>query len=798
MRSRSSLGLCLLLALASLAPSRAQEATPPPPPSPAPAAPVAPSRPPAARLGNIILVADRPRALYWAEGCRQPEQLPTYRATGLNTLVVEVKSTQGASLAAARTLAEAAGKQGLLVIVRLAPSPAGFKVEGQLLPPSVFAEAYRAQVAAFVTACVQELRSPAVAVWEVAAVDPDYLTFQRDDFLHYLQQWYGTMEAVNQAWGTQLTAEVLSDELVRRVDRFKPQGLGRATFDLVSYRQQRYADLLALWARELRQADPGRLVLAGSVRYYRSALAVPRDYDGMVLGFPPTQAEGDLELHNPHAVDIGRRGNRFAALPVLLVGEGISAAQLRTWTLHAAAHGAAGVGYGDWQWLQDHPDLRGELAGVISQCRQLELAPRTPACQVAMLCEPLAAGALAGRRSLYGHIGSLSVTEPGGLVFALRSGCRFGILDFLSLEDVEQAEALPYRLLLAPLALQMSDRARVRLVEFMQAGGVLFGDGECGRFGAPGQPERPGGTLEPLFGVRPAGILPGQVLPIVATFPHPLFPSLGDQQRTLTDLTTCPFTNDLTWVYPLPGTQPVIGFQQNAPACAGLLARPVGKGWALYASGRVWESWLPGRPYFDDLMTDILGRDYDFALAWPGQFGGGPTVVRYREGELVVLGAKGEYVTVLTRAQGGQLFSMPGGVQSVRAGTVSPLTSLWVPAQPVLSLRPIPVKVTPAGSQVLVQVAEYTNKVVRLVAFGEQSQVTPGAKMVVVPAGITRASFTVHNGVYPIAPGSKHHLKVESLPGEYPLESDLAADASGVLRFEVDCDMRYITLTPAP
>ena len=778
-----SLRLALLILAAGTALARAQPAAPP--------------RPPAGRLGNILLTADRPTPWFWAEGCTRPEELPLYRETGLNTLVVEVRSEAPADLAAARALAEAAGKQGLFVVARLAPSPAGFKDEaGELIPPAALDPRYRERVARFVAACVPQLTSSSLVAWEVAAVDPDYLLFHQREFLTYLQQWYGNMSAVNAAWGTNLHATVLRESVVRLVDRGKPYGLGRASLDLATYRQQRYADLLALWARELRRADPGRLVLAGNVHYYRSASAVPRDCDGMVLRTFPGEAEVDPDRHNPQAIDIARHANAFAALPTLLVGEGTKPDQVRAWTLEAALHGAAGIGYRDWAWLRDHPEHRQAVARVLDECRQQELAPRAPAPQVAMLYEPLAVGALVGGRALYGHLAGLSVTEPGGLIYALRGGTRFGLVDYLSLSDLEQAERLPYRLVLAPLALQLSEQARAKLLEYVNEGGVLVADGEFGRFQAPGQPERLAAVLQSIFGVTPLSA-PSQLIPLVGVFPHSLFPSLGSSVRSIVDLTTCPLTNEFSWMNLASGTQPVIAFQQAAPAYAGILARPVGRGWAIYASGKLFESWLPGRPYFDTMFTDLLGRDYDLALAGPDAFVGGPSLCRYQDGSILILGAGKGHLSLLTLDRQGRLFSAPGAVQSVRSPGVSGLTALWLLAQPVVSLRPIPVRVAPAGSQVLVQVLKYSNRLISLVAFGDRSQVQLGDKLVVMPAGKVQATFTVENGLYPVAPGSRHRLQIKTVAGAQPQTQEVTGDASGLLRFELECDLREITLSPA-
>lgn len=759
-----------------------------------------PGRIPAARLQNLILVADRPTPLFWAEGVTDPEDLPRYRESGLNTVVVPLTADDPPALEAAARLAEAVAGQGLFIIIRLAPSPAGFRGEGSAaIHPSTRSEAYRERVRLFLERA-QALRSPSVVAWEVAAVDPDYLLLQQGDFAADLAQWYGDLGKAGQAWGyPELTAGQLTDALPAHLDRNRPQGMGRAVFDLVCHRQQRYRDLLGIWAEGLHRLDPGRLVLAGNVHYYRSALDVPATYDGMVLRCLPTEVEGDLEWHNPHAVDAGRRGNRFAALPTIMVGKGVTPTRVRDWTIQAALHGAAGVGYSDWQYLKDHPDLLQAVTATLKECRERELVPRTPQAQIAVLCEPFAAGAVSRGRGLYGHVGSLSCSEPGGLIYLMRAGTRWGIVDLLSLDDIATQDLQQYRLILAPLALQMTKAARSALLSYMAGGGILMADGECGRFEMPGQPEALNESLSQLFGVTISPAPPGSLLPLVAVNPHPLFPSLGNTTRTLNDPTTSPFTSELLWVCPQEGTRPVVALQQGTPSqFAGIFARPMGKGWAIYGSCRLWEYWLPGKPFFAEMFGDLLGPRADLALEQPGGVLPEITCCLLADGTVMVSDPGVGVASLLLRSRDGRLVWAPGAVQEVPSQPALAPSRITFLRQPLLVMQPIPVEVVALGSRVLVQVGEYKPDRVRLVGFGADSEVHQvGPRLDVAPRGRTRCAFSMLSGVYPIAPGSKHRLEILQSGDAKPAVKTLTADSQGRLRFEVDCGLTYLTVTPA-
>ncbi len=262
------------------------------------------------REANVVLVNGEPTLLTWARGLEDPADVAQYAATGMSAVYVVIQGVSEEELESASVLASAAEAKGMMVVAALAPR--ALLDEGGSGPVIASrAEDYAAAVRAFVQQAAEKLGAhPGLVAWSVEAVASGQAVWTEDGFRTYLADGYGSVAALNNSWGTQFAGwEQITATSARDIDQTKPGGLGRATVDLAYYQEAAYADALSVWARAVRQADPGRLVLASALTDYRSIISVRTDFDGMVLNTYPSLAELDWRTHNVHAVDIARRAS---------------------------------------------------------------------------------------------------------------------------------------------------------------------------------------------------------------------------------------------------------------------------------------------------------------------------------------------------------------------------------------------------------------------------------------------------------------------------------------------------------
>ncbi|UCH33756.1 MAG: hypothetical protein JSV65_14465, partial [Armatimonadota bacterium] len=531
------------------------------------------------RARNHLVVDGRPTPLFWAVGLSDPSDLGAYASLGLNAVEIVIARPSAETWEAAEGIAGAATARGMYVLVTLTPPKEltrgpvrGFRV-------SPLDAAYREAVRAYLRPVVErggEL--PGLVAWVVEGVDADSLPYSAADFAEYLLRWHGGLAAVRRAWGTAIgDAAGITESFVAELDSRKPLGVGRASLDLARYRSEVYRELLDVWAQEIRRLDSKHVVLAGRQRSYRAAISVPATCDGMLLGLYPDVAEDDLATHNVHGVDVARRGNQFAALPVLKLSAARSGAQAASWIAQAVLHGAAGIGFAHWRDIRANEALRRDVRAALLVTHELRLCPRVPAATAAFLYEPWAAGGFAGGRPLYGWLTGASVSEPGALFRALGRGTAFGQVDYLSESSLADVRLDRYGAIVAPLALSLGSFAQAALVGYVSRGGTLLADLGVG-FDDTASVTRLPRQLGELFGVRSVpGELQGPVS-FIAMTQHPRFPSLRRELGTASAANPAKFDPPISYVGLWAGAAPVLAEWSSAPAFAGIMARPYGKG----------------------------------------------------------------------------------------------------------------------------------------------------------------------------------------------------------------------------
>ncbi|HUT73888.1 MAG TPA: hypothetical protein VM221_03505 [Armatimonadota bacterium] len=761
------------------------------------------------RARNQIVVDGEPTPLLWAVGVSDPAELDAYSQLGFNTVEVVIGAPTDDGWKVAEGLAQAAAARGLHVLATIPPAP-------EALNPAAanpWDDAYRAAVREYLKPVVERgLGLPGLVGWVVEGVGADTLDFNEELFRDYLVRRYGTRQGIAAAWGVPISeADALTESFVGAVDSHKPLGLGQASVDLARYRSDLYRGLLNVWAQEIRARDRHHVVLAGRQHSYRAAISVPDGYDGMLLGLYPGVAEDDVTTHNVHGVDLARRGNQFAALPVLKVTAARSGAELASWIELAVLHGAAGIGFADWKDLRDNEALRSDARAALAGIREARLCPRVPTPTAAVLYEPFAAGGFASGRPLYGWLTGASISEPGRLLRVLARGTGFGQVDYLAESGVAGAALDRYQVIIAPLAVSLTGAEQAALARYVASGGTLIADLGAG-FAQSHSLEVLPPDLAELFGVAPAaqgteapgsppvpsgaGGIARMLQAAALTMPHPRFPSLtsemaaGGSGQGSFDLPIYSVTLS-------GGAAPVLCQWASATAFAGIIGRQAGRGWALYATTRLWQNWLPGDAVFDAFHSDLLGLDSPIAVKRPPGLIPQDAVGLYQDGSVMVLKRSSAPTEVLLRNPEGRVYRIRGGMQEIRPAGASPNSLLIFGHAGLQAADPLPIEISTEALRVTVAVAAYADGAVSLALYGPASRLAPrpGSELAVAAGGEATAHVRISSGDYRVRRGSRHEIAIRGLLGRGLQVRTMTAGEDGVLAFDAPANT-VVTVTP--
>ena len=617
--------------------------------------------------------------LFWASDITDASDLPAYKSVGLNTVVVrlnwnpdaEPNNLTALDVAPQRAFAEAAAKAGLKIIYSLPATPKGREFQTRIAGDS---PSYNLLWTTWASAAIAALRdTPNLTGWMLPDDPRSLPMFTDDGFRRWIGRNYANVGVLNAQWGTiyRELGEVSQDDVAALVERnrtaFAPgnaPALGQlgtpdnpivrnvafhpAALALAAYRWEAYRELLVTWIGVVRGADANHLLFSGEMPDYAQLLSMPAGVDVMLPAVAPNVVENDIVTYNPQAIDIARRGGKFAAMPVFSVREtgSLPAEALpdlsKRWLQEACARGAAGVGFDSWPDLKPNLNLRQSL---IEKLRELNKSPNQnlwgnpPVATTAVILAPLADGAtlnygpiaLGGKRGLYGWAEDLVDGEPSNLVWSLRWGTAFGGVDYLAPEDLD-GPLDAYDTILAPQMLSCSLSNQTALTNYVTGGGVLVADLGLGALQSGGQ----AGILPPamslLFGVPGSYDVRPNTFNIQGGVPHPLFPewnrkiairsnvtlTRGDGPGGVafagpTGFSLVPPAAQIIGVGPQIGTRLANG--TNAVWSAHLTANDAGRGTAIFAPFRMWSNWRPGHGGFDDFHGSLMARGATLAIS---------------------------------------------------------------------------------------------------------------------------------------------------------------------------------------
>lgn len=492
-RARVLAALFFVAAFAGTNPRAAAQETPPLPAAAADASTraaisITPSVP--AEKAAMPAPATAPRVLanggaplFWAEGIARAAELDDYAATGMTAVVVRLSWRASASgdafdatdFALPRAFAEAAARRNLRIIYQFPAAPSG-GLEGLRIAGDN--EAYAHLWESYIGAAIDALKTtPNLAGWMLPA-DPRALkTASEAGFARWIAANYADVRTLNAQWLTRFgslddvtmaAAGQVADAWKKRKDAATPETRADApdtvwpfhpaALALSQYRLDAYRALISRWARTVKNLDKSQPLFSGALPDYAQLLALPPQVDVSVPAVFPGVAENDFQTHNPQAVDVARRGNRFRAVAMLSTfastrngappdSAGLPpdalAGLLPFWCRESLLHGASGLAFSSWDGLLQNPSARAALQATLRdlqspQWRDLWKTP--PIATTAVVLTPLADGytrAAENPRGLYGFGENLVFGEPSNLVYELRHGSSFGGVDFLAPEDVD-------------------------------------------------------------------------------------------------------------------------------------------------------------------------------------------------------------------------------------------------------------------------------------------------------------------------------------------------------------------------
>ncbi len=760
--------------------------------------------------------------LLWAYGADDPGSLPRIKHLGLNAVMLETRAPlTPEELQRATSVTRQAQQYGLSVIVGMPLT----------MPELYTASLTNSQYVKGVTEYVREIAraladEPNVIGWATG----DYL--ERDlrpsdaEFREYLLAKYGSAEGLQQAWGVKVPSMAgVTLEATPTLDDDLPFAAGMPSVDLADFSALKYREMMQFWADLVRDATGGRgLLFTGRVTLYRSLPLVPEAYDVVVVSMPPELLERDRATHNVQAVDIARgvHGRRVVTcLRLFRPGEDekLSVGQaLGEWMMEAALHGASGVSF------EAPPEILGDT--VVQEQWQEALAwmhgqpawRSRPRGAAAILYERYADGFTALEVPVYGFVKGLSKREPSDLINAFKRGTRYGSVDYLQPGDLSGADLSRYGAIFAPMALDLPDEAQQRLEDYVAQGGVLVADIGAG-FVQTGSWTTLPSRLATLCGVPPFAEMKSLTGNLTIQRPCPALPSLPAGATTTGDFeggvhgrktgAGAYAMNGWTGFVPLP--EETVPFARLAmsvtedkhPTFAGVIARQSASGFTLFATHRLWASWMPQHRLFEPFHADLWQRRARVELL-DARFIAPPVEVCESENGSVFLYNPGQSQRLQVALYAAQHRLFGGAVCQFTARLIDPtglrtgavLATLDAPPHASWELAPGPVEIRPYEGVTSAGFMRYEAGGIELAIAGDGSVPAgrPG-RLSVSEGRPQRVRVTVGSGAYVVEPGSHHRVRVTEASGKAS-DDVLTADKQGRLQIEATVAGARLEIAP--
>lgn len=744
----------------------------------------------------------------------------------LNTLYVQLEMDELANLQPVRDLVHQAQQQGLRVIIEL---PTLLTTSYRVSP---YDEAYRGTVREVIGGFVRQLRDEAgVSGWATGSFLERRLSFTDGDFQDDLRARYQGLDRLNAHWGATFpTWPTITMKAARELEDTAPYKIGPAAIDLSDYQANAYRQVMQLWLQAVREQDPVRPLFTGRISLYRSLLSIPDGYDVVCVSMPPDVLENDLEAHNPQALDIGRRGGKFHVLPAFRVPANADPAYgsgaLAMWAAHGALHGAVGFGLEDWERLSamyalESRPMEERRRVLINAIRTAAAIPYdlTPQANVAIIYSPYASGFDVNRQPVYGYIVDYLAGEPSGMIADLRMGTRYGVVDYLSVDDLTDRELGAYGCILAPACLSLPPPQESQLEEYVSHGGALMADLGLGAYQTNSWTRLPP-LMQQAFGITGMGDLKERMgeltaaegLRVLAPWPRSAkavgtFTPHGAATAPATERRSYPVSGWAAEAVLAEQAAPLatMSVRFNAdkrPAFAGVVGRQHGSGLAVFATHPLWQYWPLTDGLSQVLHGHLMARQAQYELVQAGLLqarlyfsGGTDRAAIYNPGPASALAQLWAYgADSHAYSDCASNFSAAPAAQGLRPGTG--LLVADVPGRQMLPLRRTGLVIQPHAGDATVQLQEYGPQRVVMQIAGAGCIVAPMRKGLELRGGEAVAMrLVLTNGAYPVTAYSRHAVVVRTRNKD--ARTVLTANERGELDLSSTYGGNTITITPA-
>lgn len=628
------------------------------------------------------------------------------------------------------------------------------------------------------------------------------ISYTDEDFQAFLLERHGSLQALNANWdATYRSLAEITRESADALDEDETHGVGRPSVDLGEYQRSALHEVMALWAREIRRLDPERPLMTGRISLYRSLTAIPDEYDIVQPHLPPDVLEPDLLTHNVQGVEIARMGGRFDVIPWLRIplppSDAYTGNALYGWVLEAGLRGAVGVCLEDWSRIRDTTSWRNNtLTNLRASLGQAPFVGEQPAPCAAVIYEPYAGGYEFFGVPAWGYITQFPVRDLASLACNYRFGTIFGGLDYLTVEQVAEADLSGYSVVLMPACLSVPPDAAEALKTYVERGGALFADLGLGMYQA--QSWSPAfSPLAVLLGIAGAREPADRFGTFRVGESHPALPSVTrgmeaagtfvpseGLSRTVGHLSQRRFEGPATqakgyafsgpswFVRPASGTIPLAtqavrhDDEQN-PYFLGLTVSTVGGGLGVFAPLSVWSFWPPGDALHAAVHSDLLARRARYrllssALVEPAAGVSGSDdwlhlVRRSGEGAVEVLSGVADHRAYLGATA--TFSAAERTARGARSGVVRLLVDL--PRGAMRHCEGIPVRLRPATGECRARVGVYAPGLIMLEVGGSGAvwgRERRGARESFYGGAATSIRVTVDDGLYPVEPDSVHQV----------------------------------------
>lgn len=443
---------------------------------------------------------------------------------------------------------------------------------------------------------------PNLIGWNFSDEPGDFVGYPVEEYRKFLERKYGSIEALNKAWESEYKdfSEVGLDRerngvglpLPSMANKSYPLGLSTKAFDSAEFKLWRVNSVHEMFAKVVREIDPKTPLWSGAQNLGWAEVAVPAGWGAFEDAYP-TYTGNDWATHHIWTMDILRGQNYRPVLPMLMTETDRPDASSKWildprvwegWGVQGALHGSSGVTV--WPWgllaetnIQNQKATPSERAQVFRNMTErlkksgiFELKPDN---SVAVLFQPYAEG-WAGISQVYGLLAQ-PTGEPVGILEQLKFGTASGSVDYLTNPSLMAADLNSYGVLFAPFSADIPEDIQTKLKEFVTNGGILLSDvGFSCKNGGGRLFDMTAGAKE-LFGIKEL-----KPLKIEGAW------KLVNKPALLSEVNLSPTLqlSEKGAVAVTPSTAEAI---YAGPGGQGLYINKVGKGFALFYSGLLWD-----------------------------------------------------------------------------------------------------------------------------------------------------------------------------------------------------------------